>query len=76
MLTDRPDIIDQMDDVDDILDDMWEGGDYITSLGRRRSRSVSDASAVLSRSRKGSRANGLRRRSAREEDPGPEPEDV
>ena len=72
------DIIDEMDDVDDILDDLWEGGDYVTALRRRRgSRTVSEASGVWSRSRRNSRANGFRRRSTREEeDPGPEPEDV
>lgn len=70
------DIIDQMDDVDEILDDMWDGGDYITGLRRKRSRSVSEGSGVWNRSRYNSRANGPRRRSTREEDPGPEPEDV
>lgn len=65
-----------MDDVDDILDDMWDGGDYVTALRQRRSRSMSDGSGVFNRSRYNSRANGLRRRPAREEEPGPEPEDV
>lgn len=70
------DIIDQMDDVDDILDDMWDGGDYVTALRRRRSRSMSDGSGVFNRSRYNSRANGLRRRTTREDEPLHESEDV
>lgn len=64
-------IIDEMDDVDDILSgEMWNGGDYVTALRRRRgSRSVmSDASGVWSRSRGESRVNGFRRRRGMSED--------
>lgn len=79
--TDPPqDIIDDMDDVDDILSsDMWNGGDYITSLRRRRgSRSVSDASGVIGVGRQDSqsRSNAFRRRITSDDDPGPEPDDV
>jgi hypothetical protein len=57
-------IIDEMDDVDDVLHgDMWDGGDYISALRRRRgSRSTTDVF-----SRHNSRANGFRRRSTRDE---------
>ena len=68
--TDPPqEIIDEMDDVDDVLPgDLWEGGDYMTSLRRRRgSRSVSETSDVRNKGRHHSRANGYRRRSTRDE---------
>ena len=68
------DIIDEMDDVDDVLaGDMWDGGDYITALRRRRgSRSVvSEPCGIWSghRSRSGHNGNlnGIRRRSTRDE---------
>lgn len=63
------DVVEDMEDVDDILaGDMWDGGDYIAALRRRRgSRSVSEASGIWSRSRRPSRANGFRRRSTRDE---------
>lgn len=63
------DIIDEMDDVDDVLaGNMYDGGDYITALRRRRgSKSVSEASGVWRNSRHDSRTNELRRRSTREE---------
>lgn len=72
-------IIDEMDDADDILaGDMWDGGDYITALRRRRgSRSVvSETSGIWSRSgsRHKAHLNGIRRRSTREEPFGTEPE--
>lgn len=75
------DIIDEMDDVDDILSgEMWNGGDYVTALRRRRgSRSVmSDASGVWSRSRGEGRGDWVRRRTTTSEDEhhAPEPEDV
>lgn len=65
-----------MDDVDDILDDLWDGSDYVTALRRTRSRSMSQGSNVFNKSRGDGRTNGLRRRTTREDDPGPEPEDV
>ncbi|KAK3706807.1 hypothetical protein LTR37_012486 [Vermiconidia calcicola] len=66
-------IIDDMEDVDEVLGgDMWDGGDYITALRRRRgSRSVAGSegtSAVYGRSRHHSRANGLRRQNTRDTD--------
>lgn len=69
------DIIDEMDDVDDVLaGDMWDGGDYITALRRRRgSRSTSEV--PWSRTRHGSRANG-RRRSTRDETTSTEGDEV
>ena len=73
------DIIDEMEDVDDVLTgDLWDGGDYITALRRRRgSRSVvSETSGIWSRSRTrhSSQLNGFRRRSTRDELIGTEPE--
>ena len=73
------DIIDEMDDVDDVLaGDMWDGGTYVEALRRRRgSRSVSEFSGPgWNRSRHGSRANGFRRRSTRDDLSGTDRDDV
>ena len=56
------DIIDEMDDVDDILDELWDGSDYIPSLQRRRSMSNSSGQRMHSRSRGLNHPNGFRRR--------------
>lgn len=69
------DIIDEMEDVDDVLvGDMWDGGDYISALRRRRgSRTTSD---IWSGSRHRSRTNGfMRRRSTRDEGVGTDLDD-
>ena len=61
-------IIDEMQDVDDVLaGDMWDGGNYVDALRRRRgSRSVSEYSgAAWSRDR--GRGFGIRRRGTRDE---------
>lgn len=68
-------IIDEMQDVDDVLaGDMWDGGDYVDALRRRRgSRSVSEYSGHWSRGRRayldlgGSVSGGITRRGTRDE---------
>ena len=76
-------IIDEMDDVDDVLSgDMWNGGNYIEALRRRRgSKSVSEMSGAAGRvwnwqDRRSSPANGFSRWNSMREEPGPSPADI
>jgi hypothetical protein len=62
-------IIDEMDDVDDVLTgDLWDGGDYVTALRRRRGSRGTSEIWSRSRSQHNMRTNGfMRRRSTRDE---------